>query len=158
EARRVAAGIAVPASGLLAALHHAGAHDDVVATLERNALLLRRLIEVVVGDAVTVVERLNTLVARNIEQHAAADHLVLGSLDAAFLRAGRGHFAAVVAVPHIVLIEDVTEPVPLRAALQGHGHHVVGGADAALVEHAGIGVGAGAQHGVDRVGASHARI
>jgi hypothetical protein len=40
------------------------------------------------------------------------------------------------------------EAVPLRAALQRHHHHVVGGADAALVEHAGIGVGAGAQHRV----------
>jgi len=34
----------------------------------------------------------------------------------------------------------------------------VGGADAALVEHARIGVGAGAQHGVDRIGAAHRRI
>jgi hypothetical protein len=46
----------------------------------------------------------------------------------------------------------------LRAALQRHGHHVVGGADAALVEHAGISVRAGADHGVDRVGAAHRRI
>src|SRR5262249_21964577 len=74
------------------------------------------------------------------------------------LRAGRGHFAAVVAVPHLVFVEDVAEPVPLRAALQRHGHHVVGGADAALVEHAGIGIGAGADHGVNRIGAPHGRI
>src|SRR5262249_1897132 len=33
-----------------------------------------------------------------------------------------------------------------------------GGADAALVEHTGIGVGAGADHGMDRVGAPHCRI
>ena len=75
-----------------------------------------------------------------------------------FCAPARGHLAAIVAVPHGVLIEDVAEPVPLGAALQRHGHHVVGGADAALVEHARIGVGAGAQHGVDRVGAAHGRI
>ena len=136
----------------------AGAHDDVVAALERDVLFLRGGVEVVVGDAVAVVERVDALVARHVEQHAAADHLVLGLLDAALLRAGRGHLAAVVAVPHPLLIEHVAEPVPLRAALQRHGHHVVGGADAALVEHAGIGVGAGADHGVDRIGAAHRRI
>ena len=52
----------------------------------------------------------------------------------------------------------MAEPVPLRAALERHGHHVVGGADAALVEHAGIGIGAGADHGVNRIGAAHGRI
>jgi hypothetical protein len=46
----------------------------------------------------------------------------------------------------------------LRAALQRHHHHVIGGADAALVEHAGIRVGAGAQHGVHRIDAAHRRI
>jgi hypothetical protein len=30
----------------------------------------------------------------------------------------------------------VAEPVPLRAALQRHHHHVVGGTDAAVIEHA----------------------
>ena len=94
----------------------------------------------------------------DVEEDAAADHLVLGLLDAAFLRAGRGHLAAVVAVPHVVLVEDVAETVPLRAALQRHRHHVVGGADAALVEHARIGVGAGADHGVDRIGPAHRRV
>src|SRR3954462_4342560 len=48
KARRVATRIAVPASGLLAALHHAGAHDDVVAALERDVLFFRRAVEVVI--------------------------------------------------------------------------------------------------------------
>ncbi len=43
----------------------------------------------------------------------------------------------------------------MRATLERHRHHVVGRADAALVEHAGIGVGAGPQHGVDWIGAAH---
>jgi len=43
----------------------------------------------------------------------------------------------------------------MRAALQGHDDHVVRGADAAVVEHAGIGVGARAQHRVNRVDPAH---
>src|SRR5262249_15162706 len=96
--------------------------------------------------------------ARDVEENTTAHHLVLGLLDAALLRAGRGHFTAIVAVPHVAFIEDVAEPVPLRAALERHGHHVVGGADAALVEHTGIGIGAGADHGMDRIGAPHRRV
>ena len=111
-----------------------------------------------VGDTVAVVQKILAERAGDVEEHAAADHLGLGFLDAAFLRAERRHFAAVVAVPHIVLVEHVAEPVPLRAALQRHHHHVVGGADAALVEHARIGVGAGAQHGVQRIDAAERRI
>src|SRR5205814_317139 len=146
---------AVPALGGEAALHLAGAHDEIVAALERDALLLGGIVEIGAGDAVTVAKRFLAECARDVEEHTAADHLVLGLFDAAFLRAGGGDLAAVVAVPHVVLIEHVAEPIPLRAALQRHGHHIVGGADAALVEHAGIGVGAGAQHGVDRIGTAH---
>src|SRR5262249_16118011 len=120
-----------------------------------DSLRLRGAVEVLAGDAVTVVERLLAERARDVEENAAAHHFVLGLLDAALLRAGRGYFATVVAVPHLVFVEDVPESVPLCSALQRHGHHVIGGTDAALVEHAGIGVGAGADHGVDRVGAAH---
>src|SRR5262249_30020757 len=86
EARRVAARIAVPAADLLAALHLSGAHDDVVAALDVDALLLRGVVEILAGDAVAVLERLDALEARDVEQHAATDHLVLGLLDAALLR------------------------------------------------------------------------
>ena len=52
------------------------------------------------------------------------------------------------------MVEDVAEAVPLGRALQRHGDHVVRAADAvreALV--AALGVGAGVEHGVHRVGA-----
>src|SRR5664279_4649923 len=101
EAGRVAARIAVPASSLDAAFHLAGAHDHVIAALERDALLFCRLVEVDAGHAVAVIERFHALEARHVEQHAAADHLVLGLLDAALLRAGAGHLAAVVTVPPV---------------------------------------------------------
>src|SRR5262249_48969110 len=146
EAGRVAARVAVPASGLEATLHLASAHDDIVAALDGHTLGLGGVVEVLAGDAVAVLEALFVHRARHVEEHAAPHHLVLGLLDAAFLRAGGGHLAAVVAVPHVALIEHVAEPIPLRATLQGHGHHIVGGADTALVEHTGIGVGAGADH------------
>jgi hypothetical protein len=63
----------------------------------------------------------------------------------------RGHFPTVVTVPHEVLVEDMRERIPLRAALHRHDDEIVRGADLAVVEHAGIGVGAGAQHDVDGI-------
>src|SRR5262249_8047968 len=157
-ARCVSAGITVPAPDLEAALHLASAHDHVVAALDGHALRLGGVVEVLAGDAVPIVERLLAESARDVEQNTAAHHLLLRLLDAALLRAGRGHFTAVVAIPHVAFIEDVAEPIPLRAALERHGHHIIGGADTALVEHTGIGIGAGADHGMDRVGAPHCRI
>jgi hypothetical protein len=158
EAGGVAAGIAIPAAGLETALHLSGAHDHVVPALDGHALRPRGIVEILARDAVSVLERLLAARARHIEQDAAADHLVLGLLDPAFLRARRGHLAAIVTVPHGVFEEDVAEPVPLRSALERHGHHVIGRANAALVEDAGIGVGAGADHGVDGIAAAHRGI
>ena len=158
KARCISARIAVPAPDLEAALHLAGAHDDVVAALDGHPLRFGCAVEILAGDTVTILERLLAERARDVEEDAAAHHLVLGLLDAALLRAGRGHFAAVVTVPHVAFVEDVTEPIPLRAALERHGHHVVSGPDAAFVEHTGIGIGAGADHGMDRIGAPHRRV
>ena len=159
EARRVAAGVAVPAAGGELGFHLAGAHDDVVAFLQLDFLCCAVWSRSSCScDGVPVGQDLHAERARHVEEHAAADHLVLGLLDAALLRAGRGDLAAVVAVPHVVLVEDVAEAVPLRAALQRHHHHVVGGADAAVVEHARVGVGAGAQHGVQRIDAAERRV
>src|SRR5262249_27062424 len=133
-----AAGIAIPTSGLLATLHHAGAHNDIIAALELDLLLLCRLVKIVIGDAITIIERVDALVARDIKKNTTADHFVLRFFDSALLRTGARHFAAVIAVPHIVLIKNVAETVPLRAALQWHRHHIVRRADAALIEHTGI--------------------
>src|SRR5437870_5546545 len=158
KARCISARIAVPTPDLEATLHLAGAHDDVVAALDGHPLRFGCAVEILAGDTVTILERLLAERARDVEEDAAAHHLVLGLLDAALLRAGRGHFAAVVTVPHVAFVEDVTEPIPLRAALERHGHHVISGPDAAFVEHTGIGIGAGADHGMDRIGAPHRRI
>ena len=76
----------------------------------------------------------------------------------AFCAPARGDVAAVVAVPHVVVVHDVAEAVPLRAALQRHDDDVVGAADLAVVEHAGIGIGPGAGHHVDRVEAAERGI
>src|SRR6266581_2994644 len=158
EPRRVPSRIAVPAARFQLRFHLSGAHDDEVAALHLYVLRFGRAVEVGAGDGVAVLEDFPAERARHVEEHAAADHPVLGLLDAAFLRAARGDFAAVVAVPHGVFVEHVAEPVPLRAALQGHHHHVVGRADAAMVEHARIGVGARAQHRMNGVDAPHRRV
>src|SRR4029079_17902598 len=118
EPRRVPARIAVPASRFLTSLHHASTHDDIVAALEFGLLFFCGVVEIVIRNAVAIVERVDAFVARHVEKHAASYHPVLGLLDTAFLRAGRGHLATVVAVPHVVFIKHMAEPVPLRAALK----------------------------------------
>ncbi len=116
------------------------------------------LFQVLRCDRVAILKLFHAEGAGHVEEHAAADHPVLGLLDAALGGAEARHLAAVIAVPHVVLIEDVAEAVPLGAGLQRHHHDVVGGADAAFVEHAGIGVGAGAQHHVQRIDAAERRV
>src|SRR5262245_7618859 len=134
--RRIVPGIAVPAASFELRFHLPGTHDDVVAALHLDALRLGSAIEISAGDSVAVLEDFLAESARHVEKYAAAQHLVLGLLDAAFLRAVRRDFAAVVTVPHAVLVEHVAEPVPLRAALQRHDHHVVGGPNTSVIEHA----------------------
>ena len=136
----------------------AGVHQQVVAAPHPHALLLLGVIEDLVGDGEAVGQPFLAHRARDVEQHAAPDHLLARLLDAAFLRAGGGDVAAVVAVPHVVVVHDVAEAVPLRAALQRHDDDVVGAADLAVVEHAGIRVGAGAGHHVDRIEAAERGI
>ena len=91
----------------------------------------------------------------DVEQHAAAGDRRGGGLDAGDQVALAGDdVARAAAVPGVAVVEDVAEAVPLGGALQRHGDHVVGAADAvreALV--AALGVGAGVEHGVHRVGA-----
>ena len=151
EAGRVAAGITAPFAAVQTLFHLAGAHNHKVAALDFNALRFGAGIEVVVGNGGAVFEEGFADVARHVEQHAAADHAVFHHVNAVFLRAVRIDEACVVTVPHFVVVEDVAERVPLRAALQRQRHHVVGVAQAALVLIAGDGVGAGGQHGVNRI-------
>ena len=87
----------------------------------------------------------------DVEQNTAPDHLVTHLVDGVLLGAAGGDQGGVVAVPHFVVIENMAQRVPLGAALQGQGHHIVGVADAAFVLGAGDGVGAGGEHGVDGI-------
>src|SRR4029077_6472111 len=57
KTRGVAAGIAVPASGLEAALHPARPPNHIAAALEGDAVRLRRVVEILAGDAVPVLQR-----------------------------------------------------------------------------------------------------
>ena len=92
--------------------------------------------------------------ARDVEQHAAADHLVARVLDAEHAEAARVDQLGVVAVIGLVLVEDVAERVPMRRALHAEIQRVVGVADLVPVLLAGDGVGAGREHLVDRVEAA----
>src|SRR6266568_161883 len=78
DAGRVAPGVAAPLAFLQAALHVAGADDHKVAAPDRDLLLLGAGVELVVGDGFAVLEPVDAAEPRDIEQHAAAHHLVLG--------------------------------------------------------------------------------
>ena len=90
--------------------------------------------------------------AGDVEEDAAADHPGPRMLDAEHVHAAAVDAARVVAVVHLVVEEDVAERVPVRRGLHRHVDGVVGEAQlVGLVEAAGDGVGAGREHGVDRV-------
>src|SRR5207248_11671542 len=104
EAGRVAARISVPAPDLELRFHLSGAHHDVIAALYGDPLHLRGMVEIAASDRIAVFEHSLSEPTRHVEKHAAADHLILGLLDSALLRTVRCDLAAVVAVPHRVLI------------------------------------------------------
>src|SRR5262249_10270946 len=89
DAWRVAARIAAPFLFGEAAFHLPGADDDKIATSDGHILLLRALIEFVVGNAFAVLHPFHVAKARDIEQYAAPDHLVLGMLDAEHRKSAR---------------------------------------------------------------------
>ena len=107
------------------------------------------------ADGLAVLEPWHAAQPRDVEQHAAADHLVFGVLDAELADAAAVDFARVETVIHLVFVEDVAERIPMGGGLHRHIDGVVGVADARhFVLAAGDRVGAGRQHGVDRIPAA----
>src|SRR5499427_857377 len=154
DAGRVAAGVAAPFLLLEAALHLSGANDDEVAAADLDLLLLGAPVELVVGNAFAVLEPVDAAETRDVEQHAAPHHLVLGMLDAQHVQPFGVDELGVVAVVGLVLVEDVPERIPVRSPLHAQVQRVVGVADLVPVLSAGDGVGAGRQHLMDRIEAS----
>ena len=120
RAARVAAGIAAPFLLGQAAFDLAGAHDDEIAFADFDIGVFSAFIEFVVGNALAILHPLNAAMARDVEQHAAPDHLVPRMLDAEHREAARVDQLGVVAVIGLVLVEDVAERVPMRSALHAH--------------------------------------
>ena len=106
-------------------------------------------VEVVVGDALAVFQRVDLLPAGDVEQHAAAHQLVLGVLDAELAHPIGVDGGGVMPVVHLVVVEDVPQRIPVRGRLDRHVERIVGVEQPALP--AGQRVGAGGEHGVDRV-------
>ena len=125
-----------------------------IAAPDRDVLLLGAFVEFVVGDAFAVLHPFHAAEARDVEQHAAPDHLVLGMLDAEHVQPARVDQLGVVAVIGLVLVEHVAERVPVGGALHAQHERVVGVADLVPVLLAGDGVGAGREHLVDRIEAA----
>src|SRR6476660_1403022 len=154
DAGCVAAGIATPVLFGEAALHLPGAHNDEIAAPDGYVLLFCALIEFVIGNAFAVLHPFHAAKARDVEQDATADHLVLGVLDAEHRKAARVDQLGVVSVVSLVLIEDVSKRIPMSGALHAQGQSIVGITDLVPVLLAGNGIGAGGQHLVDRIEAS----
>ena len=154
DARRIAAGIAAPFAFGVAAFHLAGAHDDEIALADLDILLLGALVEFVVGNAFAVLQPVDAAEARNVQKHAAADHLVARVLDAENAETLGVDQVRVMAVIGFVLVEDVAERVPMRRALHAQHDGVVGITQVVPVLPPGGGVGAGGQHLVNRVEAA----
>ena len=81
EARRIAGGVGAPLALIQAVGHLAGVDDHEVAPAHLDALFPGGRVEIADGNAVAVGEALLALVAGNVQQHAAADHLVGEMLD-----------------------------------------------------------------------------
>ena len=127
----------------------AGADDQRVARLDRDALGRERRLELGDRDVVVGGERIDAEVAGHVGQHAAGEHAVAQDRDVVGGGALRADHLARPAVVHVVVVEAVGERVPLRRGLQRHHDHVVGEAVAGEPERrlpAGADVGAGRDH------------
>src|SRR5439155_2622034 len=87
--------------------HVAGANQQEIAPPDVDTGSGRGGLEVGDGDRVAGLERAHDLVAGHVQQHAAADELVPGLVDAVLCRAGAGDEVGGVAVPHLAVVEDV---------------------------------------------------
>ena len=161
QAGGVAAGVVAPAPSRCAAGagQPAGADEHQVAAADRAdspcaAMVASRCSAVIAkpsGSSPSVPMR-----PADVEQDAAAGDQPADGLDAGDLVALAGDdVTRAAAVPGVAVVEDVAEAVPLGRGLQRHEDDVVGAADAVrepLV--AALGVGAGVEHRVHRVGAA----
>src|SRR5829696_1354023 len=158
QAGGVAAGVVAPALAAGAG-QPAGPHDRQVAAADAGRLALGGDggLEVLGGDGETVGQlAVGADRPADVEQHPAAGDQPGHGLDAGDRVAEAGDdVAGATAVPGVAVVEDVAEAVPLGGGLQRHGDDVVGAADAVREAlHAALGVGAGVEHGVHRVGAA----
>jgi hypothetical protein len=132
-----------------------GTQDDEVAAPDLDVLLLGALVELVVGDGVAILQPIDAAKPRHVEQDAAADHLAPGMLDAELAEAVAIDLTRVEAVVHLVFVEDAAERVPVGRGLHRHVDGIVGVAQLQhLVVAPGDRIGAGRQHGVDRIPAA----
>src|SRR5581483_3172517 len=132
--------------------HGARAHEDDVAPLGRDALLLAAAGQVFTADGVARVQPVDTLVLGDVEEDATGHELVGVVLDAVDVGALAADPLLLVAVVHVAVVEDVGQRIPLGARLERHVHGVVRVAQAGQVVLVAVGgVAAVLQHHVDGV-------
>ena len=94
------------------------ADEEDVVLLDRDALRLRRLLEVVVVEGALGLDRLDAQVSGHVDEDAPAHDAALGDrLDARLVQAAHGR-ARVVSVPDLTAVPDVAQRVVLRGTLE----------------------------------------
>src|SRR5207249_9962992 len=142
---------------LQTALQLSGADDDEIAAADFDVVLLGAAIELVVGNAFAVLEPVHAAKPGDVEQYAATDHLAFGMFDAQYVQPFGVDELGVIAVVGLLLVEDVSQRIPVRRPLHAQIQGIVGIADLVPVLAAGDGVGAGCQHLVNEIGRASCR-
>ena len=95
------------------------AHNHKVTFAYVDTLRSRTSIKIVVGDRIAVVQAIHAFPTRDIEQHAATNHLITHIFDSEVFSTIYRNICRWKSVIHLVIQKDVAQGVPLRAALTG---------------------------------------
>src|SRR5664280_1724266 len=105
----------------------AGPDDEDVRFAHLNALCRTRVLKILGRDGVALLESLQTLQTRNVQENPTANEGVFHVVDRTTPSTGeRLDVTDPETIEHRVLVEEVGHGVPLRAALEGHEDVVIG--------------------------------
>src|SRR4029079_6286438 len=106
-------------------VHVPRAHEEGITGCHRHARLGNRALEVVAGDRVCVVEVLDTVQPRDVDQHTARRYRAeVFDTQPRRTAVGRDHVGGRVVV-ELPLVPDVRKRVPVGCGLRTHAERVV---------------------------------
>ncbi len=152
EARRITTAITTPVAAVQAISHLTGINNDKITAPDFNALGFGRSVEIINGDAIAIGQAVFLFVARDIKQHAAANHFVGKFFDTVFMRTGRVNQRCIIAVPHLIAGKDMGQRIPLTGGLGWQIDKIIGIAETnRFILTARFGVGTGCHHMMQRI-------